>query len=474
MTSPFSRWHLPVFLASWIFGAACVATSWINTGHNADTILQTLISIDGPAPYYWGENRFGMLVPLLASPIRNYGWNLMFQVFLVALTGIGSVWLVSRLIAGDRSSDEAMAATPLVLAGLLLLLKSLAALVLLLGSTYLPPLFLLLAAVSVTIDPRIRWWWLRVPLVALLLALSLWINLANSVFAGVLLLLWPPGDNYDLRRRIAAIATLVTVFAGMQAFAKQFPGPDVQAWLPPSEWVDSLRRVLADASLRSVHARALMALLLAAMAFSAMKARRLVWNPGLALATAAAAQIAVAPASGWVAKNGYDSRYILSPLLILGALSLSTILIPVASSLIQTFGRDLAVVMASLMLAAMCISAFGVPSPARGLGFIENSARPAAAVFERTGCTHLIGDYWRVWPAIFHDRLVGRQPARWPVTFRSDAERSLQSGLPQAERTYCSDCEDKSVEYIRILLRIPPLRAAGQDKGVCLFRAPSP
>jgi len=49
-----------------------------------------LISIEAGSSYYRGQGRFGILVPLIVSAIRDYCFDLLFQDFVIAVPGFAS------------------------------------------------------------------------------------------------------------------------------------------------------------------------------------------------------------------------------------------------------------------------------------------------------------------------------------------------------------------------------------------------
>ena len=72
--------RIPLIFASiFITAAVCINLSWIHGRHDADSLLMSLISIEQWTPYYWGDNRFGTLLPLVASVVRSYIPNLLVQ-----------------------------------------------------------------------------------------------------------------------------------------------------------------------------------------------------------------------------------------------------------------------------------------------------------------------------------------------------------------------------------------------------------
>jgi len=62
-------------------------------GHDADSLLLAIMSLQDVTPYYWGQNRLGNLIPFLASWIDVIDVNFKFQVFLRAM-GASTIPLV--------------------------------------------------------------------------------------------------------------------------------------------------------------------------------------------------------------------------------------------------------------------------------------------------------------------------------------------------------------------------------------------
>ena len=221
-----------------MYCAIAMNFSWIQSWHNSDTVIPALVSIEKYSLFYWSENRFGMLVPLLASVVRDYGWNLLIQSQLIVAAGIGTVVVIDVLTA-RQSSTRTVRVT---LAALLLLLfyKPQAALVLLLpGSPYLMGLFLTVGALCVllrTSPPNVISWIIG----GVLLLLAFWVNPSNVVMAGAAVVLWP-GRN--LRFRAGVLALIITAAGIVMTVSTLFPGTDVRQPLPPAEWLASLLRV---------------------------------------------------------------------------------------------------------------------------------------------------------------------------------------------------------------------------------------
>jgi hypothetical protein len=83
--------------------SACMGFGRLHYLHNADSILPVLVSIQRWTPFYWGQDRFGMLVPLLAIPFHNPLVNLMVQDWLMVAAALLAPFLIARYIGVDCS-----------------------------------------------------------------------------------------------------------------------------------------------------------------------------------------------------------------------------------------------------------------------------------------------------------------------------------------------------------------------------------
>lgn len=69
---------------------------------HADALVPVLVSLQRWTPFYWDQERYGMLVPLLALPVRDPLWNLLLQRGLLVLAGLSAVVLLARHVLGRR------------------------------------------------------------------------------------------------------------------------------------------------------------------------------------------------------------------------------------------------------------------------------------------------------------------------------------------------------------------------------------
>jgi hypothetical protein len=86
-------------------GMTAGAALWIGFGelHRfqiGDTVVYALVSLQWWTPFMWGQDRIGMLVPLLALPFRDPMANLIAQATLDAFAGLLASALVLRYLLG--------------------------------------------------------------------------------------------------------------------------------------------------------------------------------------------------------------------------------------------------------------------------------------------------------------------------------------------------------------------------------------
>jgi hypothetical protein len=86
--------------------AAAIAAIWIDLGnlhahHQSDTLIPVLVSLYYWTPFYWAQDRWGMLVPLLAMPFAHPFVNLLVQTGLGIFAGLAAPVLVARYVVRD-------------------------------------------------------------------------------------------------------------------------------------------------------------------------------------------------------------------------------------------------------------------------------------------------------------------------------------------------------------------------------------
>src|ERR1700712_4412402 len=67
---------------------------------HADSLLPVLVSTQRWTPFFWGQDRFGMLVPLLAMPLRDPLANLLAQGWMMTSAALLAPFAAARFLTG--------------------------------------------------------------------------------------------------------------------------------------------------------------------------------------------------------------------------------------------------------------------------------------------------------------------------------------------------------------------------------------
>jgi len=432
-----------------------------HAGINSDGLIQVLISVQYWTPFYWGQHRFGMLVPWLARPVRGPIANLLVQGFWVTFAVLGGLVLAARYVARRESAPLAGALAGAMFFGLapaLLVRESLA-------QPYGPSLALGVAGLSL-LEPRSDFRASVDPVFAVLLTgLAYWVN--SSAFmvlmpllvtrVAVAFLALPDRRIRALvaRRPDPAVARLRTELvsalflqavatAASLAILPRVPGGNPYAtMLPRTDWPAAWTAVAGDLweDVRSSAwpaglAAALVAGIVLQSSAFARDTRR---SSVLACAGLSAGALVVAvmfAVNQWVWMNHLShagtTRYLL-PALWLAQVAVTLLGdVPVAGLLRRVGVAPVAA--AAVALLAMALVRFGPPLPSTARADIVAAAPAGADVLADRGVTHICGDYWRVWPLvvltkeILHERGVSREV--WGVTYRGDVAQQLWRAVP--------------------------------------------
>ena len=78
-----------------------LAALWADLGtlhrlQHGDSLLPVLVSLQRWTPFFWEQDRYGMLIPLLARPVRNPFGNLLVQGFLNVSCGLSAFFVLAR------------------------------------------------------------------------------------------------------------------------------------------------------------------------------------------------------------------------------------------------------------------------------------------------------------------------------------------------------------------------------------------
>ena len=447
---------------SWqLFGALVAAAALLDLGafhrlEQGDSIVPVLVSLQHWTPFYWDQERYGMLVPLLALPVRDPLWNLLLQRGLTILAGLAAVVLLARHLLAGRDwplAGVAAAATLLLLAPEAWRFEYLG------DQPYGLALALALAGLAFA-EPapgggrRSRW---RLAAGLGLVLLAHWVNPATGVLLGLLALAraledWftPEQDRREVRERLLVDAALLAVglTAGQLSIAlyPRLTGQPLLltvGFLPPASWPGAwaamVTRAWAEAAGWGGWLLAGAALAVALLLLPSSRGfRRDALVRAATLAAAAAAYAAFVGALAWVAENQHHPRY-LAPAAVLLHLAVVSLLAEPLARAARVARPALAASLVALPLAALAVG--GAPSLARVRADLHLVAGRYTHDVLAARCNLVAGDYWSVWPAVWHAALVAREHGLdrpvWGVTHRATPTVMQWKALPVAAIRIC-------------------------------------
>jgi hypothetical protein len=428
-----------------VVGSVVALAAWLDfsrlqEGHHADSLVPVLTGLTQWTPFFWGQDRFGMLIPLLALPVRDPEAHLLLQGFLVISLSIWGLILLVRTLLPREYPWVPPAALLLVL--LLLLAPSDQRFNILWVQPYTLSLSLGLSAVELLRRSGV----LRLLGAALFFFAAAWVNIGVGVVVAPLVA-WrtcfiDAGRSGLARWRflfangaLLALASFCSARLSQAAFVPH----TVFETLPATAWREAatelLRGAWTNAAIRlwvSVAFGLATVGLLSLFSASVRSEARPSLLAAAGLGLTATLPFAAVSTSSWVAGNGYALRYLIPPLLLFEAAccllaTLPLLALPVARRRVANWASAGAVGVAVLI-------AVGPPSRQAVVRAFESRWGTRAREVIAARATHVTGDYWKVWPTVFYATWLLGSPGRrdWPygITDRSIATLKESRAVP--------------------------------------------
>jgi hypothetical protein len=453
-----------------------------------DSLLPVLVSLQRWTPFYWDQERFGMLLPLLALPVRDPLWNLLLQHGLMALVGLAAVVLLARHVLGGRDWPLAGA---LAAGSLLLAAPPAWRFEWLVDQPYGLSLSLALSGLALAEPVEGRRRPARLAAAVLLVLLAHWVNAAAGAVLLPLALAREVADRLEGEPRRALSARLLVdgallllglavghLLLRLEPVLDGHPLRLALTLLPPGEWPEAWAAVAARAWREAGAWPAwILGMAGAGLALLARPAHRAELPGALrragALLGAALAWFALAGALAWVKENAWHWRY-LAPAAVMLHLAAASLLAEPLSRSRRATGPLLAAAVALVPVAALLVS--GPPSLARVRADLEGLAGGRGTAALEAGCDLVAGSYWSVWPAVYQAALVageraGARPV-YGVTHRSNPTLPLWWARRQALRLCLVEGEEPEAERWLRAYRLWPVLEDGRAGPFRLARLP--
>lgn len=489
-----------VWLGLLVFAAAALWIDFgtIHRGHTSDSLIFPLASLYVWTPFFWEQDRVGLLVPLVTSWCRDPWANLLLQVGLTTFMGLSVPWLVmsyltdhpaGRLAAAVGGAVFLAAAPPVVRDNVLFV-------------CYYPTALFLGGVGLHALGRPAGYGWLWRPAVALACFL-----LAHWVYAAAVLVLAPlvawrawlmpprrPGSRWWVellrpvthRHPVVAVVLLALAAAGGYGLMvwgcpdRSYTIPTPTDGLDPSDWADTWSRYPQEVA-KLDGAPAWLALL-GGMTAVGLAARCLVRPAGGfpllrvmgVLVLTAACESLLIGTRDWPARNEYHPRYILGGLLLLQLAAAAAAVYPLASLFAGRY-RGVVWPLALVVLLGGAAAQYGLPSPATARACLDQVAGTHTTGVRAAGADAIGGSYWTVWPAVFHANMVSREEGSdkqyFGVCFRSQPWRPLwERSHPDGFRLAVLDGDRKAALKYADEYGLSPPEYVGSVGGVEVYR----
>jgi hypothetical protein len=465
-----------------------ITFSGIHAGHNADSLLFALASVYRWTPFYWKQDRIGMLVPLVASGIGDPVSNLVFQVGLTTFAGLCVPLLTIEVLKPSRAGR--LAAT-LSNALMLALSPERVASNVLYECNY--PQAMALACAALLVLGGGRWSYRRFGAAAFLSALACWVYLGVLVWFLPLVAIrgWLRND-LSVRRTVTdrrtiddlclAAVGLVAGFAvmiGVRTAHPEYIARVIAAYLPPDRWADSWRAFAVKLdSLPGFWTWTLFLVALGTVGTAVRLVRRAPSDLSLPLVTAlllpGLVEYSFLGTQFWPTINDYQPRYILGTLI--GA---ATVLAWAAVSPVEKWlGGGWVFVLSGVVLFTGATVRYGFPSPDQPRADLMRTTSDDLPLDEIDAVG---GQYWTAWPAVFganaRAHAAGRTEMIYGVVERSNVlrplwERTHPDGMRVAVLKTPEDYKKFVEETVEENLS-PPVKVADRGRYEIYFTQPA-
>ncbi|WP_242345938.1 hypothetical protein [Anaeromyxobacter terrae] len=484
-----------ILVAALASAAALLDLGSFHRLEQGDSLIPVLVSLQRWTPFFWDQERFGMLVPLLALPVRDPLANLLLQRALTAFAGLAALLLLARHALAGR--DWPLAG--LLAAGALLLLAPAPWLFEYLASQpYGLSTALALGGLAVAerappgsegASPAASWTrlpWLRPAAALLLVVAAHWVNAVAGIVllglavarAGAELLEGAPRAGVR-ERLVREVGLLGAGLAAGQVFLRLYPlltghrlrlamgTLPVERW--PGAWTSFFGLAWHDERRWGL---ALVAIAAAGVALLLTRPLRPQLAGALvragALLAAALGYALFAGALEWVEANAFHWRYLAPSALLVHLAAVSLLAEPLArlQRLAPAAGRA-----ALAFVPAAALAVYGAPSLAHVRADLDAATGARTEDVLTAGCELVAGDYWSVWPTVWHAALVARERgisrSVYGITHRSNPTVPRWKGRPPESLRICRPAgEEEHAERWLRAFHLWPVRIVGRQGTV--------
>jgi len=201
---------------------------------------------------------------------------------------------------------------------------------------------------------------------------------------------------------------------------------------------------------------------------------RMAYRAALAIAIAATVYFLFMGTRHWMALNSYSGRYAFPWLFLFQGAAIVFAVGRISPSFSDWLGwRSYLLSAASLLLAA--VVGFQLPSVTKVHQELDGMIGLRTNDILAAHCTHVAGDYWKVWPSVFHANLVlherGDKRNTWGITVRAEPTRPQWQHLPVDQFRIAVPLDDmEEAEKWFETFQLPPMTVVEKRSTIYVLR----
>jgi hypothetical protein len=452
---------------------------------NSDALIPVFISLWRWRPYYWAQERYGMFLALLAAPFKNPLSNLLVMEGLNIFCALLSFFLVARYLLGSGWRwvfTGLVAVTAFMgLTSPLYNVETLSSVQFTASAVTFGMTGLLLARAAYG-PHRTR----RLRAAFGFVCVACWINFSAPVLLGAVVATQPRfwrelfvakqrlAGRWTLRQIWAAasemgaareaivlgLSGLVGVAASRSMGERRFRSHILPLGTWPHNCLTLWRNTFIALKGEAQGPPPLLLYLvgcvvfvgLAALSNHRVRAALSEAGPRLASGALGAGLYAILVGTQSFGRaNLWSCRYwipVVTYLTVFASAAVIVALAAVSRPKLAAMGLPLAMLLAT----ATAIKTHGKPSYAIMRQAIDDTFGERTADILKSGCTHVAGHYWRVWPSVFHANMVlherGESRRIWGLTFRSMPTKRFWNAEPPSSWRVAVPPQDLSPDLL--------------------------
>jgi hypothetical protein len=506
------------FWMATVLAALCIDFGAFHRLHNSDSIVPVMVSLYRWTPFYWEQDRLGMLVPLLAIPFRDPLANLLAQSAFNLFCGLAAFFLCARYVV-----RRAWLFTGAISTSLFLLFNSKETRFQYLGlaQPYGVGLFLglggLLLLENLKYSRSVR---IAFSLICLLAAS--WVN-AALIFVLLPLIFFRWYFDHDKYQRswvlgsiqnrsgknksvssdswrngfpqwmlrakrclnhelgIATVLVFLSfvasyIFSGIASHSAAYgdwPYSPVQPWRLPAAWFQFGKNVWTEYLIEPWGIAVASLLVLGVFVRLLPHGRIHRTNPpALNLITCSLVSFLLMGSLSHIQSTEFDPRFALQSMVLLQVGVVAWALLPV-HALVSLRWQNALMAAGIFLFLSTPLYLYGWPSLARVRTDLNETLGKYTAEILQSGATHIVGDYWKVWPATFHVNMtlyeMGSDRRVWGVTIRSTPTRVYWSKIPLKKTRLAALVSDPEVRPMLKMYSFPPVKEEQRFKDIVIL-----